>query len=99
MEAMQIEAETRELVDSIQKDINIEKEKASGEAKLEIDKATAEAIIARLETQRKALLNVKQTLKLTDKINDSAANKLLAFMWVYVTPSSIPHPSPVIEIQ
>lgn len=83
MEAMQIEAETRELVASIQKDINIEKETASGEAKLEIDKATAEAIIARLETQRKALLNVKQTLKLTDKINDSAANKLLAFMWVY----------------
>jgi len=30
------------------------------------------------------LINVKSTLKLQDKLADSAANKLLSFMWVYV---------------
>jgi hypothetical protein len=29
-------------------------------------------------------MNVKTTLQLDDKLDDSAANKLLAFMWVYV---------------
>jgi len=28
-------------------------------------------------------MNVKTTLKLEDALNDSGANKLLAFMWVY----------------
>ena len=31
-------------------------------------------------------MNVKETLQLDDKLDDSAANKLLAFMWVYVLP-------------
>ena len=34
-------------------------------------------------------MNVKTTLKLEDALNDSGANKLLAFMWVYVSMSSI----------
>jgi len=49
-----------------------------------LNKALAEAIVSRLKIQREALINVKSTLKLQDKLDDSAANKLLSFMWVYV---------------
>ena len=31
-----------------------------------------------------ALQNVKSSLLMEDKLNDSAANKLLTFIWIYV---------------
>ena len=69
--------------------MNVAKEKAQGQAKLLESKAVAEATVSRLKTQREALMNVKTTLKLQDKLDDSAANKLLSFMWVYVSFCSI----------
>ena len=64
--------------------MDIDKEKAEGEADLLSSTAIAEATVKRLDKQRLALVNVKSTLQLDDKLDDSAANKLLAFMWVYV---------------